>query len=194
MQLSELRTGEKGTILKIRGRGAFRRRIMEMGFVSGKSVKVIKNAPLKDPIEYELLNYRVSLRRSEAELIEVSKESTGNGSADQSLPGTPSKSERKTERFNGNSVNVAFVGNPNAGKTSLFNFASRSNEHTGNYSGVTIDSKTAILKRNGLVYKITDLPGTYSLSAFSPEELFVREYITNSIPAVSYTHLRAHET
>ncbi|MBN1951492.1 MAG: ferrous iron transport protein B [Bacteroidales bacterium] len=184
MQLSELRTGTEGVICKIRGRGAFRRRIMEMGFVKGKTVRVIKNAPLKDPIEYELLGYRVSLRKSEAELIEVRQDVMTEETKVKDIFFRNERSERILAPLLGNSINVAFVGNPNAGKTSIFNFTSRSNEHTGNYSGVTIDSKTAVLKKFGHTYHITDLPGTYSLSAYSPEELFVREYITDKIPDV----------
>lgn len=184
MQLSELKTGQKAIILKIRGRGAFRRRIMEMGFVKGKCVKVIKNAPLKDPIEYELMGYRVSLRRSETELIEVDPNVVTETPVANGAMSLDTQSERKQAPMIGNTINVAFVGNPNAGKTTIFNFTSRSNEHTGNYSGVTIDSKTAVLRKNGTAFNITDLPGTYSLSAYSPEELFVREYITDKIPDV----------
>lgn len=184
MNLSELKTGEEGYIIKIKGRGAFRRRIMEMGFVKGNQVKVIKNAPFKDPIEYYLLDYRVSLRRSEAELIEVGSEFKDDLTRVKSNGSFNEISERKQQSFNGNSINVAFVGNPNAGKTSIFNFASRSNEHTGNYSGVTIDSKTAQLSAGGFLYNVTDLPGTYSISAYSPEEIYVREFIINKVPDV----------
>lgn len=184
MQLSELKTGEEGAILKVRGRGAFRRRMMEMGFVKGKRVKVIKNAPLRDPIEYSVLDYRVSLRRQEAELIEVGIPSDLETLSSETLDSFHLASELKLPHPIANSIHVAFVGNPNAGKTSLFNHASRSNEHTGNYSGVTIDSKSARVEQDGYLYHITDLPGTYSLSAYSPEEIFVREYITDKIPDV----------
>ncbi len=183
MLLSDLNTGEEGAILKVRGRGAFRRRMMEMGFVKGKSVRVVKNAPLKDPIEYSLLDYKVSLRRREAELIEVGGE-TDLPAADIPFEFVDTKTERKITPVTANTIHVAFVGNPNAGKTTLFNYASKSNEHTGNYSGVTIDSKTARVLHDGYVLNITDLPGTYSLSAYSPEEIFVREYITDKIPDV----------
>ncbi|MBN1598243.1 MAG: ferrous iron transport protein B [Bacteroidales bacterium] len=184
MRLSDLKTGEYAAITSVKGRGAFRRRIMEMGFIRGKQIKVIKNAPLKDPIEYSLMNYRISLRRSEAELIEVE-------SLNGTLPGAvahntaeDASTRIKPALYKGKIINVAFLGNPNAGKTSLFNFASRSHEHTGNYSGVTIDSKTATLEHAGYLFKITDLPGTYSISAYSPEELYVRDYIINDIPDV----------
>jgi ferrous iron transport protein B len=184
MRLSELKTGEEGSIIQVRGRGAFRRRIMEMGFVNGEKIKVIKNAPLKDPIEYSLMGYRVSLRRSEADLIEVGDNSnllyrrnSGNGSH-------YTLTEKQVGTRKGKSIHVAFVGNPNAGKTTLFNYASNSNEHTGNYSGVTIDSKTAKINQDGYQFVITDLPGTYSVSAFSPEELYVRDFIIDNLPDV----------
>ncbi len=183
MLLSALNSGDVAVITRVRGRGAFRRRIMEMGFVRGKQVTVIKNAPLKDPIEYSLLDYRVSLRRSESALIEVEPD-PGNYKPVKRTKAKESFSEKGEKLFRGRTIEVALVGNPNAGKTSLFNYASRSHEHTGNYSGVTVDSKTANLTYNGYLIKVTDLPGTYSLSAISPEELFVREYITNKMPDV----------
>jgi ferrous iron transport protein B len=183
MRLSDLKTGEEGIITQVRGRGAFRRRIMEMGLIKGIKIKVIKNAPLKDPIEYSLMDYRLSLRRSEADLIEVGDNSNLlfrkiSRGAKEVL------SDKQLSISKSKSINVAFVGNPNAGKTSIFNVASNSNEHTGNYSGVTIDSKTAQVVYNGYLLNITDLPGTYSISAFSPEELFVRNFIIDEIPDV----------
>ena len=184
MVLSELKTGEEGLILRVRGRGAFRRRIMEMGFIKGTAIKVIKNAPLKDPIEYSLMDYRISLRRSEADFIEVDiqgKKKKHSGSFKGSIHAS---SERQTQSNGRNIINVALVGNPNAGKTSLFNFASRSFEHTGNYTGVTVDLKTAQLRQDGYVFNITDLPGTYSISALSKEELYVRDFIIDKIPDV----------
>jgi ferrous iron transport protein B len=184
MVLSELKTGEEGIIQRVRGRGAFRRRMMEMGFIRGTKIKVIKNAPLKDPIEYGLKGYRISLRRSEAEFIEIDNraqkkrtDETINGSIDR-------HSKRQSGVMGSRNIRVAFVGNPNAGKTSLFNFASRSSEHTGNYSGVTIDSKTVRIMQNRYLFNMTDLPGTYTLSALSQEELFVRNFIVRNVPDV----------
>jgi len=184
MVLSELKTGEEGIILRIRGRGAFRRRMMEMGFIKGKKIKVIKNAPLKDPIEYCLLGYRISLRRSESQFIEIGS-LEDNRNISEFFNGSVQSDSEKLPVLNGSkTIHVAFVGNPNSGKTSLFNFASRSFEHTGNYSGVTIDSKTAKIIQNGYILNITDLPGTYSVSALSPEELYVRNYIVDKMPDV----------
>lgn len=189
MLLSELQNGEYGIVSKVRGRGAFRKRIIEMGFIRGKKVTVIKNAPLKDPIEYSVMGYEVSLRRSEAALIEVvtpeeAKElvkSDYNGMlktiVEQDYLKTGAKAGSKV-------VNVALVGNPNSGKTTLFNYASGSKESVGNYAGVTVDSKKAHFKHKGYTFNITDLPGTYSLCAYTPEELYVRQFIHEQKPDV----------
>ena len=184
MLLSNLKTGEEGSIISVKGRGAFRRRIMEMGFVKGEYIKVIKNAPLKDPIEYNLMGYHVSLRRSESELIEVGTSTSSHVNRLYDKRGLQAVSEKRQAALKGKTINVAFVGNPNAGKTSLFNFASHSNEHTGNYSGVTIDSKTARLVQDGYLLNITDLPGSYSITSFSPEELYVRDFIIEKMPDI----------
>lgn len=189
MRLSELRTGEKGIIVKIMGRGAFRKRIIEMGFIRGKEVQVIQNAPLKDPIHYRIMGYDVSLRRQDAELIEVvsaaefAAERENLIFADKPATDyiTPSDDELKEIAYNkGKTINVALVGNPNCGKTSLFNFASGAHEHVGNYSGVTVDAKEGVFKQNGYTFRIVDLPGTYSLSAYTPEELYVRKHLNEN--------------
>lgn len=186
MRLSELQTGEKGVIVKVTGRGAFRKRILEMGFIKGKTVEVILNAPLKDPVEYKILDYEVSLRKSEAALIEIVTEAEAvrheNGenktlvNADHDL--------KKVAIARSKTINVGLVGNPNSGKTSLFNIASGAHERVGNYSGVTVDSKEGKFKYKDYTFKLVDLPGTYSLSAYTPEERYVRKYITNEHPDV----------
>jgi ferrous iron transport protein B len=185
MNLSELTNGQEGVIVKVKGHGAFRKRIIEMGFVRGKKVTVIKNAPLRDPIEYKIMDYKVSLRRSEARLIEIiSREEAKkldtidfNGTISDDLLVRKATEKRKT-------INVALVGNPNCGKTTIFNQASGANEHVGNYSGVTIDIKTGNFHYQDYTLKVSDLPGTYSLSAFSPEEVFVREHISQETPDI----------
>ena len=186
MNLSELKNGEKAVILKVKGRGAFRKRIIEMGFVVGKQVIAVKNAPLKDPIEYNIMGYEVSLRRSEAALIEVmtgdtngvkSKNYRGVLQMEQSLNIAPITSKKKV-------INVALVGNPNCGKTTIFNFASHSKEKVGNYGGITVDAKEARFTHGGYTFNIVDLPGTYSITSYTPEELFVRDHIVNELPDV----------
>ncbi len=185
MNLSELQTGKEGVIVKVKGRGAFRKRITEMGFVKGKKIKVIKNAPLKDPIEYNIMDYEVSLRRSEAALVEVLDEKSVKLNGNGTFEGTITEDIlRQKAHEKSKTINVAFVGNPNCGKTTLFNFASGSKEHVGNYSGVTVDLKQAKFSQNGYTFNLTDLPGTYSLSAYSPEELYVRNFIIDETPDI----------
>jgi ferrous iron transport protein B len=191
MLLSDLKTGEKGVIVRVNGSGAFRKRILEMGFIKGKTIKVILNAPLKDPIKYKIMDYEVSLRRSEAALIEVVY--PDNKEAEHYLEKSAFDSKIMYQEIH-QSVNrpvedkkiikVALVGNPNAGKTSLFNIASGAHEHVGNYGGVTVDSKEGKFKHGGYVFRIVDLPGTYSLSAYTPEELYVRKHIVEDRPDV----------
>lgn len=186
MNLSDLKEGERGIIAKVKGRGAFRKRITEMGFIKGKEVQVIKNAPLRDPIEYRLLNYDVSLRRSEARLVTVLsekelRETTPNHEFLGTINGETLK-RKAAEK--GKTVEIALVGNPNSGKTTLFNYASRSREKVGNYGGVTVDAKMATVKLNDYTLNLVDLPGTYSLSAYSPEELFVRKHILSEFPDI----------
>ncbi|MBQ4146577.1 MAG: 50S ribosome-binding GTPase, partial [Prevotella sp.] len=194
MKLSELKTGEKGIIVKVAGHGGFRKRIIEMGFIKGKMVEVLLNAPLQDPVKYRILGYEVSLRHSEAERIEVVSESeyrqvrsqrqqSQDIMVEDDLEVEPRSFHRealKRRRI----INIALVGNPNCGKTSLFNFASGAHERVGNYSGVTVDAKEGVAHYKGYQLNLVDLPGTYSLSAYSPEELYVRKQIIDKTPDV----------
>ena len=190
MRLSELKTDEKGVIIKVLGHGGFRKRIVEMGFIKGKTVEVLLNAPLKDPIKYKILGYEISLRRQEAEMIEVISEEEArilqypfHGSITEDLPISENelinlaKGKRRV-------INLALVGNPNCGKTSLFNLASGAHEHVGNYSGVTVDAKEGFFEYQGYQFRLVDLPGTYSLSAYTPEEIYVRKHIIEETPDV----------
>lgn len=185
MKLSELTDNQEGIIIKVQGYGAFRKRITEMGFIKGKKVTVIKNAPLKDPVEYNIMGYQVSLRRSEAALIEVITKEEAVDLKINNFEGIIDDEKLKSSaQEKGKNIHVALVGNPNAGKTTLFNFASGSKEHVGNYSGVTVDSKLAKVQQNGYNFDVVDLPGTYSLTAYTSEELYVRQYITEDLPDV----------
>lgn len=190
MRLSELKTGESAVIVKILGHGAFRKRVIEMGFVKGKCIKALLNAPLKDPIKYSLMGYEVSLRRSEAHLVEImpvdDNDVAGFAHVNTIADSDDCCSTNVQNDFMGKSrtINVALIGNPNCGKTSLFNIASGAHEHVGNYSGVTVDAKSGHFKYGGYYFNIVDLPGTYSLSVYSPEELYVRRYLRDEIPDV----------
>ncbi|MDR1645342.1 MAG: ferrous iron transport protein B [Tannerellaceae bacterium] len=192
MKLSELHTGEKGVVVKVTGRGGFRKRIIEMGFIRGKEVEVIQNAPLRDPIHYKIMGYDVSLRRSEAALIEILSHAefarelaSASGNRPSGFAGSsPAERLESIAIEKGKTINVALVGNPNSGKTTLFNHASGSHEHVGNYSGVTVDAKDGVFRQDGYTFRIVDLPGTYSLSAYSPEERYVRRHLNEEHPDV----------
>ena len=192
MRLSELKTGEKGVIVKVLGHGGFRKRIVEMGFIKGKTVEVLLNAPLKDPVKYKVMGYEISLRRQEADMIEVISEQEAReqvllpdfhdkGLEEDVLVEDEMKNLARDKR---RTINVALVGNPNCGKTSLFNIASGAHEHVGNYSGVTVDAKEGYFDFQGYHFRIVDLPGTYSLSAYSPEEIYVRRHIIDETPDI----------
>jgi len=195
MILAELGTGEKAVIVRVNGHGSFRKRLIEMGFIRGKEVRVVLNAPLKDPIEYEIIGYKVSLRREEARQIEVvteqeAREALVSDEHLQALPGDLEEEQRLAQALahvaeeRHHNIRVALVGNPNCGKTSLFNIASGSHEHVGNYSGVTVDAKEGHFHYKDYDITLVDLPGTYSLSAYSPEELYVRKNLLETMPDV----------
>ena len=184
MYLSDLKTGDSAIISKVHGTGKFRKRIIEMGFVRGHKVEVLIGAPLKDPIKYKVMDYEVLLRRNEAALIEVvginEKDATLKSDNYGAIEYDPLDIAHKT----GNTINIALVGNPNSGKTSLFNIASGKHEHVGNYTGVTVDAKEGNIDYKGYRLNIFDLPGTYSLTAYSPEEVFVRKHIMEQDPDI----------
>lgn len=180
LRLSEIPTGEECVIVKVHGHGSFRNRIVEMGFVKGEKVLVVKNAPLHDPIEYKLMESHISLRRSEARLIEVVRIST---EAREGYNGTFTEQDiAKEVSEKSRTINIALVGNPNCGKTSFFNRATGLREKVGNYGGVTVDAKQGVFHHNGYTINLIDLPGTYSITEYTPEEIYVREYITKHHP------------
>ncbi|WP_314740287.1 ferrous iron transport protein B [Hoylesella pleuritidis] len=200
MRLSDLKTGQRGVIVKVLGHGSFRKRIVEMGFIKGKSVEVLLNAPLQDPVKYKIMGYEISLRRDEARMIEVisvdealalkenevapaDRHSIFVNSNEERMPLTEQQMHDAAMKKR-RTINVALVGNPNCGKTSLFNFASGAHERVGNYSGVTVDAKEGRASFEGYEFHLIDLPGTYSLSAYSPEEMYVRHQILDKTPDI----------
>ena len=186
MYLSELKTGESAVIIKVLGHGGFRRRILEMGFVQGQRVEAVLNAPLRDPIKYRIMGYEVSLRRSEAAMIEIlspgeiTESHRANGVVDNNAEARLNEAYNEKIR----EINVALIGNPNSGKSSLFNALTGGHAHVGNYSGVTVDAKSGSFEYKGYKINITDLPGTYALSAYTPEELYVRQHLIVAKPDV----------
>jgi len=184
LRLSDLKTGDEAIITKVLGHGAFRKRITEMGFVKGKKVSVVKCAPLLDPVEYEIMGYKITLRRSEADLVEVATD-ISDKKLFRDFKGTIDEETQKKSSFEkGKVINVVLVGNPNCGKTTIFNYASGSHERVGNYSGVTVDAKESRFKHKDYIFNIIDLPGTYSVTEYTPEELFVRSHILEKMPDI----------
>ncbi|MFA5713915.1 MAG: ferrous iron transport protein B [Bacteroidales bacterium] len=217
--LSDLKPGESGYILRIEGYGAFRKRIVEMGFIKGKRVDVIKQAPLNDPMEYQIMGYNISLRKSEAKLIEVADQQLFEEIVNVDLRGRrregrrcgmgagmgkgrgrgikrreveseecPYAGERRMDgsgKGRGNRcIHIALVGNPNSGKTTLFNKITGSHERVGNYGGVTVEAKRGKIERLGYTFDFVDLPGTYSITEYTPEELYVRNWLFEDKPDI----------
>ena len=191
MNLAQLQTGQKAVIVRVGGSGAFRKRILEMGFVQGKEITAVHNAPLRDPIYYKILDYNVSLRHRDAERIEVHLLEPLEDTPP--IPETPQEPLPNPELHSLHrmdlghvktrelpTLRIALLGNPNCGKTSLFNQASGAHEHVGNYSGVTIEAKTGYIYYKGYRIELIDLPGSYSLSPYSPEEVYIRNYLTGT--------------
>ncbi len=187
MLLSDLKTGQSAVVIKVLGHGGFRRRILEMGFVRGQEVVAVLNAPLRDPIKYGIMGYEVSLRRSEAAMVEVLTAEEARlmeQPAEYAVTQEDEYGMQQALNARLREINIALVGNPNSGKTSLFNALSGGHEHVGNYSGVTVDAKLGSFKYKGYKINLTDLPGTYALSPYSPEELYVRRHLMEKLPDV----------
>ena len=168
-----------------------------MGFVGGHTVKVLLQAPLHDPVKYKIMGYEVSLRRAEASLIEVVPVNDPSVTAKPATATVMEEADPLSEEAcpvkltqhpdydsTRRTINVALIGNPNCGKTSLFNIASGAHEHVGNYSGVTVDAKSGVFHHGGYTFNIVDLPGTYSLDSYSPEERYVRRFLRDNTPDI----------
>ena len=193
MYLNSLKPGESAKILTVGGEGALRQHFLDMGVIPGAEVSVIKLAPLGDPMELRIHGYELTLRLSEAERIECEKINTSEDK-EKNI-----KDRKKTEhpglgeegRFHpkgtgtplpeGTTLTFALVGNQNSGKTTLFNQLTGSNQHVGNFPGVTVDRKDGKIKGYPDTL-ITDLPGIYSMSPFSSEELVSRNFVLNERP------------
>ena len=189
MRLSELLTGQEAYIAGIKGDSAIKNRIHEMGFVGGKKVKAIKSAPFKDPIEYDIMGYKLTIRRKDAEMVMIEPEKSENTNiktyqftdlpSEQTFTGKINLQNLKIDK---KTFTIALVGNPNCGKTTIFNYATNSKERVANYSGVTVAAKEASFKIDDFTLRVIDLPGTYSLRPYSPEELYVYDYLVNHTP------------
>ena len=192
MRLNELKPGQAAVIETVGGEGALRQHFLDMGVIPGTEVTVIKLAPMGDPMELRIHGYELTLRLSEAEKIEIVP--TGRKAADaekvpQRSPEHPGLGEEG--RFHpkgsgdplpdGTKLTFALVGNQNSGKTTLFNQLTGSNQHVGNFPGVTVDRKDGVIRGHNDTL-VTDLPGIYSMSPYSSEELVSRDFVLKDHP------------
>ena len=192
-KLNELKIGDYAKILEVGGNGANRQHFLDMGVIPGAIIKLSKFAPMGDPIEYKLHGYTLTLRKDDAMNIEVEmvnnytdiKETQKKKVIEHpGLGETGAKyHDKKSENpYPDNKVlNFALIGNQNAGKTTLFNQLTGSNQHVGNFPGVTVDKKEGQIRKHSNT-NVVDLPGIYSMSPYSPEELVSRDYLLNEKP------------
>lgn len=193
MNLKELPIGKAATILSVGGEGALRQHFLDMGIIPGVEVFMVKHAPMGDPIEIRLHNYELTLRLADAEKIEIynihdikKEENIYEDKKDIFHPGLGEggkyhSKETENPLSDNELLTFALVGNQNCGKTTLFNQLTGSNQHVGNFPGVTVDRKDGSIKgfHNTL---ITDLPGIYSMSPYSKEEIVTREFVLKDSP------------
>ena len=197
MTLSDLSIGESALVCKVGGNGALRQHFLDMGIIPGTVITKVKTAPMGDPIEYDVNGYELTMRLEDAGKIDVesvpaegpSTPSTSSGTTDTTKTAHPGLGEGG--RFHtkddedpvpeGTTLTYALVGNQNSGKTTLFNQLTGSNQHVGNFPGVTVDRKDGVIRgyANTLV---TDLPGIYSMSPYTSEELISRNFVLNEKP------------
>ncbi len=184
--LSKLNIGDKGFVKSVRAEGEIRRRLLDMGLFAGVRFKVIRIAPLGDPIVIKVRGFELSLRLEEAGQIHVEK----IGHAGDRIPMREYRNlyhpvpmtERKI--VTSKKISIALLGNPNSGKTSLFNAIVGAHQKVGNFTGVTVEKYEGTLHYKGYTIHVTDLPGTYSLTAYSPEEIVTRSFILNEKPDI----------
>ena len=192
MKLSELKPGRSAVIEEVGGEGALRQHFLDMGVIPGTEVTVIKLAPMGDPMELRIHGYELTLRLAEAEKIGITPVDPKTAEAEKA----PTRSQEhpglgEEGRFHpkgsgdplpdGTTLTFALVGNQNSGKTTLFNQLTGSNQHVGNFPGVTVDRKDGVIRGHSDTL-VTDLPGIYSMSPYSSEELVSRDFVLNEKP------------
>ena len=192
MKLDNLAIGKSAVIISVGGTGALRQHFLDMGLIQGVEVTVVKYAPMGDPIEIKIHDYELTLRKEDAQKIEVKeitkKEELKNENIIFKYKKHPGYGESSYDKINNHQIyhesdllTFALVGNQNCGKTTLFNQLTGSNQHVGNFPGVTVDRKDGVIKgyKNTL---ITDLPGIYSMSPYSSEEIVTRNFLLKEKP------------
>ncbi len=192
MNLKELKTGETGRILTVGGEGALRQHLLDMGVIPGTKVKIVKYAPMGDPVEVMLHGYELTLRLADAEKIEIEMVPEDQISPETEHKKTEHPGLGENGRFHpkgsgeplpeGTLLTFALVGNQNSGKTTLFNQLTGTNQRVGNFPGVTVDRKDGTIK-NHPDTRITDLPGIYSMSPYSIEEIVSRDFVLKEKPS-----------
>ena len=204
MNLAELKTGKSATILKVGGEGALRQHFLDMGVIPGAKVKLEKLAPLGDPMELRIHGYELTLRIDDARLIDIDPLPEEKDPETEGADGSSEKKKKKDRRIiidhpglgeggrfhvkadedplpDGTCLTFALAGNQNSGKTTLFNQLTGSNQHVGNFPGVTVDRKSGAIKGHPNT-EITDLPGIYSMSPYTAEEIVSRQFILDEKP------------
>ena len=194
MKLSMLKPGQSARILEVGGEGALRQHFLDMGVIPGAVVTLIKLAPMGDPMELRIHGYELTLRVADAGQIEVSpgeeaaanQTEDGGERKDREHPGLGEEGRFHPKGSGdplpeGTQLTFALVGNQNSGKTTLFNQLTGSNQHVGNFPGVTVDRKDGVIRGHSDTL-ITDLPGIYSMSPYSGEELVSRNFVLNDRP------------
>lgn len=192
MKLNELQIGSTATILSVGGEGALRQHFLDMGLIQGTEVTVVQYAPMGDPIELQLHGYELTIRLKDAKNIEISKEHKPKNirkkveKQEKLHPGYGEggkfhNRKEETPLPEGETLTFALVGNQNCGKTTLFNQLTGSKQHVGNFPGVTVDRKDGVIKGHNNTL-ITDLPGIYSMSPYSSEEIVTREFVIREKP------------
>ena len=192
MKLDNLAIGKSAVIVSVGGTGALRQHFLDMGLIQGVEVTMVKYAPMGDPIEIKIHDYELTLRKEDAQKIEVKeitkKEELKNKNIIFKNKNHPGYGESSYDKINNHQIyhesdllTFALVGNQNCGKTTLFNQLTGSNQHVGNFPGVTVDRKDGVIKgyKNTL---ITDLPGIYSMSPYSSEEIVTRNFLLKEKP------------
>ena len=192
MKLDNLAIGKSAVIVSVGGTGALRQHFLDMGLIQGVEVTMVKYAPMGDPIEIKIHDYELTLRKEDAQKIEVKeitkKEELKNENTIFQYKNHPGYGESSYDKINNHQIyhesdllTFALVGNQNCGKTTLFNQLTGSNQHVGNFQGVTVDRKDGVIKgyKNTL---ITDLPGIYSMSPYSSEEIVTRNFLLKEKP------------
>ena len=195
MTIKDLKEGQSATICTVGGDGALRQHFLDMGVIPGIEVKLIKYAPMGDPLEIRIHDYELTLRLADAEQIEVSDKKSDedehrkDNKKDKTLVEHPGLGEGGKYHVKADEhplpkdeiLTFALVGNQNCGKTTLFNQLTGSNQHVGNFPGVTVDRKEGMIKGYPDT-RVTDLPGVYSLSPYSSEEIVTRQFVFDEKP------------